>query len=115
MSRAFVKELDGADADNDLPERPLSPHPQYVTPRGLRKLNAEFQQLRGQREQLLKLGDDMTAQTKVKQVERDLRYIERCVQSAILVDAARQPHDEARFGAAVDVLDESGKTYHFTI
>jgi len=33
MSRAFVKGAD-EEPDDDLPERPLSPHPNYVTPAG---------------------------------------------------------------------------------
>ena len=39
MSRAFVKESDGDDA-GDLPELPVSEHPNYVTPRGLSLLRA---------------------------------------------------------------------------
>ena len=34
MSRAFVKEPDGDEVADDLPERKISPHPNYVTPRG---------------------------------------------------------------------------------
>ncbi|MGQ0658723.1 MAG: GreA/GreB family elongation factor [Chromatiales bacterium] len=115
MSRAFVKEPDGAEAGEDLPERPHSPHPQYVTPRGLHLLNAELQQLRGRRTDLLALGEDMTAMTQLRQVERDLRYIEHCVQNAIVVDPARQSHADVRFGASVDLLDEDGKTHRFAI
>jgi hypothetical protein len=33
MSRAFVKETD--DQSVDLPDRPISPHPNLVTPEGL--------------------------------------------------------------------------------
>jgi hypothetical protein len=33
MSRAFVKEVD--DQSVDLPGRPISPHPNLVTPKGL--------------------------------------------------------------------------------
>ena len=40
MSRAFVKEPDGADAFEELPERPVSPHPNYVTPHGLALIDA---------------------------------------------------------------------------
>jgi hypothetical protein len=34
MSRAFVKEPDGEDAGEELPERPISPHPYLVTAEG---------------------------------------------------------------------------------
>ena len=41
MSRAHVRESDG-DAPEDLPELPLSRHPNYVTPRGLALLQARL-------------------------------------------------------------------------
>jgi transcription elongation factor GreB len=38
MSRAFVKEPDGDQVIDELPERVQSPHVNYVTPAGLRQL-----------------------------------------------------------------------------
>jgi transcription elongation GreA/GreB family factor len=114
MSRAFVKEPDGDAADAVLPERTLSEHPQYVTRRGLRKLHEEQQALRTQREQLLALGDDMTAKTQLKQLERDLRYLEHCLQNAIVV-ATSPSQTEIRFGAAVEVVNQDGTTRQFCI
>jgi len=115
MSRAFVKEPDGADAGEDSPERPQSPHPQYVTPRGLRLLHEELQRLRTQRSELLARGEDLAAAAELAHTEREARFIERCIQAAIVVDAASQPHGDVRFGASVDLGDEGGRTYHFTI
>lgn len=43
MSRAFVKEGDGA--LDPLPDLPLSPHPNYVTPRGLAALQVRLRDL----------------------------------------------------------------------
>ena len=43
MSRAFVKEEDNI-AD-EVPERMHSPHPNYVTPRGLAQLHAQLQEI----------------------------------------------------------------------
>ena len=37
MSRGFVKEDDLELAGTDLPERPISEHPNYVTPQGLQQ------------------------------------------------------------------------------
>lgn len=115
MSRAFVKEPDGADAGEDFPERPQSPHPQYVTPRGLRLLNEELQRLRAHRSELLARGEDLAASSQLGHTERELRFIERSVQAAIVVDPASQPHGDVRFGASVDLLDEDGRTHRFTI
>ena len=35
MSRAFVKEQDDQEGLEELPERPISPNPNFVTQRGL--------------------------------------------------------------------------------
>ena len=44
MSRAFVKEADGDEAE-DLPPRPVSPHPNYVTPQGAAWLHEKVREL----------------------------------------------------------------------
>jgi hypothetical protein len=41
MSRAFVKEQD-AEAVEELADRPVSDHPNDVTPEGLAQIDAEF-------------------------------------------------------------------------
>ena len=43
MSRAFVKELE--DAVEELPDRPVSPHPNLVTAEGLAHIEAEVTRL----------------------------------------------------------------------
>jgi transcription elongation GreA/GreB family factor len=43
MSRAFVKDQDAPD---ELPERPVSPNPNFVTPRGLRLIDEKLEALR---------------------------------------------------------------------
>jgi transcription elongation GreA/GreB family factor len=48
MSRAFVKEPEGADAIEDLPDRPISPHPNLVTAQGLALIDAELARLHRQ-------------------------------------------------------------------
>ena len=70
MSRAFVKEQDGADVPEDLPERPVSPHPNFVTARGLRLIEAQVRELEQAREQARR-GEDKSL---LAHVERDLRY-----------------------------------------
>ena len=114
MSRAFVKELDGNEAEGELPDRVLSEHPLYVTPRGLRKLHGEVHELRTRRAQLLAMGDDLTATAQIKQVERDLRYAEAYLQNAIVVEPPPDQH-EIRFGAKVELLDEDGQAHRFCI
>ncbi|WP_347312739.1 GreA/GreB family elongation factor [Defluviimonas sp. SAOS-178_SWC] len=105
MSRAFVKE-DGPD-NEPLPDLPISPHPNYVTPRGLTALRdrliatqTELARLKARTDRLDKLPE--------KAAERDIRYLEARLRSAIPVDPADQPLDEVAFGARVTVADEDG-------
>ena len=66
MSRAFVKE--DAGGDEGLPDRPVSTHPNYVTPEGLARIDAELARLNAA---AVEAGDDRAARATV---ERDLRY-----------------------------------------
>lgn len=115
MSRAFVKEQDGEQSDADLPERTVSDLPNYVTPNGLEALRTEVHALTAERAQLLQCPDDITAQNRRRRVERDLRYFERRLQSAVLVDPAQQVHDDVRFGARVTLVDEDDVVHVFQI
>ena len=46
MSRAFVKEQDGQDAVEELPEHPISHNPNFVTQRGLAFVDEEIETAR---------------------------------------------------------------------
>ena len=107
MSRAFVKEADDALQSDELPERPQSPHPNYVTPKGLEQLHARVHALQAERSQLA-AQDDPMARTRLLEVKRDLRYFQGRVERAILVDTAGQPKDEVHFGAEVEIEDGDG-------
>lgn len=114
MSRAFVKEADDNLPSDELPERPQSPYPNYVTPRGLAHLNERVHALTGERDQLA-AQDDPLARTRLLEVKRDLRYFKGRVERAILVDPAGQPKDEVHFGAVVRVRDAGGQAREFHI
>lgn len=107
MSRAFVKESDGA-PDEPLPARRISESPNYVTPTGLGLLRAELGRLTGRRAELLAQGDVPAALDELLHVERDSVYIQARVASAIVVDPIGQPHDEVAFGATVTVSEAAG-------
>lgn len=116
MSRAFVKESDDDLTAGELPERPLSTQPNYVTARGLDQLQARVRELNEQHEQLKGLADeDSAAKQKLREVERDQRYFNAQLERAIMVDPVAQPHDEVRFGAELTILDESGRAHSFSI
>jgi transcription elongation factor GreB len=106
MSRAFVNEDAGRDRP-DLPERPVPPGPNLVTPRGLAALRsalatrqAELQALKARPERLDKLPEAAA--------ERDIRWLEARLKAAVTIDPATHDLTEVAFGLAVTVTDPDG-------
>jgi len=114
MSRAFVKEADGDSVVEDLPERPVSPHPNLVTPAGLNFLREQVRELLYQRSALAD-SEDMADKQRLKSIERDLRYYDERASTAVLVDPDAQESGHVHFGSTVEVEDEAGKPLRFTI
>ncbi len=115
MSRAFVKENDLEHAGIDIPERPLSDAPNYVTPRGLSLLNQTIDNLENEREALNKKKDDPMVKQKIAVIERDMRYFAARIESAILTNPKNEDPTHILFGAKVTVEDEEGKLLTFEI
>ena len=115
MSRGFVKEDDLEHAGTDLPERPLSTHPNYVTPLGLHQLQQQVSELEQKRQQFAPRKEDPVINQQLAVVERDLRYFQARLESAVLVDPAKQDGDSVLFGVCVTVEDENGDTHEFRI
>jgi transcription elongation GreA/GreB family factor len=101
MSRAFVKESDAVDP---LPERPVSPHPNYVTAPGLAQIEAELARLSSAYAQA-QAGDDRDTMARVG---RDLRYWRQRHASAQLI-APPANHSEVHFGSTVTVARDDGR------
>lgn len=113
MSRAFVKE-DGPETTS-LPDLPISPHPNYVTPRGLAALQAALAEAQA-RLAALKARTDRLDRLPEAAAERDIRYFDARLRSAILIDPATTPADTVSFGSRVTVADPDGAeaTYEIT-
>ena len=111
MSRAFVKESDGDDAV-DLPELPVSEHPNYVTPRGLSLLRARLDQTRRRLAAIDPAAEG--APLERAYAEREQRWLQSRLMAAISVPV---PPDAARvgFGAKVALVDEDGTAYRYRI
>ncbi|MDP4033295.1 MAG: GreA/GreB family elongation factor [Pseudorhodobacter sp.] len=112
MSRAFVKE-DGNDLE-PLPDLPISPHPNYVTQRGFAALQSRLAEaqisltaLRARTERLDKLPEAAA--------ERDIRYLEARLRSAIVVAPDNHPANAVAFGAHVTVAGVDGLTRIYQI
>jgi transcription elongation factor GreB len=115
MSRGFVKEDDLELAGTDLPERPISQHPNYVTPAGLQQLREQAEALDKAHALLVDSKDDAIAMQELAVIDRDLRYLSAKLESAILVTPDTQSKDVALFGSTVIVEDDSGERHTFTI
>jgi transcription elongation factor GreB len=90
MSRAFVKDDSDATPEPRF-ERPVSVLPNYVTPRGLTLLKEALGRARS-------AGD-----------EREARYFQERIESAIVVDLASHPKGVVEFGASVRAHDAGGR------
>jgi len=116
MSRAFVNEERFEQAGGEeLVERPISEHPNYVTPTGALELQTQEEALVAELNMLKDAHDDTFAKDKVSEIERDLRYVRARLDSVILVDPKTQNHDSVLFGASVEVEDEEGSRHTFHI
>ena len=116
MSRAFVKEPEGPQPGDEIPERPQSQLPNHVTARGLKLLHAQLEALKEERRHLSEIVEsDMVAADRLRLIERDIRYVESRIERALPVDLSAQPRDEVAFGAIVEVVDDRDQGHKFEI
>ncbi|MDX1915131.1 MAG: GreA/GreB family elongation factor [Methylophilus sp.] len=115
MSRGFVKEDDLELAGTDIPEHPVSSLPNYVTPSGLAQLQNQAEALAQEYQHLVARKEDPVISQRLAVAEREARYIEARLESAILVEPALQDKETVLFGAQVKVEDEEGNHHTFII
>ena len=114
MSVAFTREEDSEAAAADLPDRPISLHPNLVTPEGLAQLDAALEAARAAYS-AAQTGEGVSAdRTAMARATRDLRYYGARRASAQLMDqAADLTH--VVFGATVTFEREDGRVQSFRI
>ena len=103
MSRAFVKEHDD-DFVDDLPDRPISDHPNDVTEEGLRLIEVALAAARTALADAQAAGDRAAA----ARAGRDLRYWTSRHASARVVPSPTST-DEVRFGSRVTIVRDDGR------
>jgi transcription elongation GreA/GreB family factor len=108
MSRAFVKEAE--DAVEKLPDRPVSPHPNFVTPEGLAAIEAALARLHEEYGAAQASGDGGA----LAAVARDMRYWTERRNSAQLIAAPENP-DHVQFGVTVTIERDDGRRQTFRI
>ena len=107
MSRAFVKEPDGAEAQ-ELPDRPISQHPNLVTPQGLARIEDTLTRLHEQHRQAT--GD----RAALARIGRDLRYWTARRSTAQLMPAP-EDNGKVQFGSTVTIVRDDGRRQTFRI
>jgi len=124
MSKAFTKETDTE--DDDLPEEadalPIG-QKNYVTPRGLKRLDDELHELlRVERPKVVEIvswaagngdrsenGDYIYGKRRLREIDRRVRYLTKRRENAELVDPARQKGlEQVFFGATVTYATSKG-------
>ena len=113
MSVAFTREEDLEATAADLPDRPVSPHPNLVTPSGLAAIEAALAEARAAYTAAQAKGDIEADRTAMARATRDLRYWTARRASAQLVETT--PDGRVRFGGSVTIEREDGRTQTWRI
>ena len=114
MSVAFTKE-DSAEtaAETQLPDRPISPHPNLVTEAGLKALEQQLRQAREAYEAAQQIDDVNERRRQAALPLRDARYFAERVRTAQIMPAPAS-NDTVAFGSTVTFKRDDGRvqTYH---
>ena len=106
MSVAFTKESDSEAVAANLPDRPISLHPNLVTASGLAAIDAALAAARASYDAARAEGDIAADRTAMAQATRELRYWSARRASAQLVEA--DSLDVVQFGATVTIGRDGG-------
>ena len=131
MSKAFTRESDGDDEEDDggLPPLPVGTR-NYITPQGYARLRAELLQLIDEeRPQVVEAvhwaarngdrsenGDYLYGKKRLREIDRRIRFLTRRLEIAEVTDpSAHHGRDQVFFGATVRYADEAGAEREVTI
>jgi len=124
MSKAFTREQDSVDEEDNLPasELPVGVK-NYITPSGHRRLQEELDHLwKVERPALVKTitwaasngdrsenGDYIYGKKRLREIDRRVRFLRKRLELAEVVDPAQRGEcDQVFFGATVTVCDSGG-------
>ncbi|WP_295190863.1 transcription elongation factor GreA [uncultured Brevundimonas sp.] len=114
MSVAFTREEDLEATAADLADRPISPHPNLVTPEGLAAIEAELASARAAYTAAQVQGSIESDRTAMARATRDLRYWSARRASAQLVELT-EDDGAVRFGGSVSIEREDGRAQTWRI
>jgi transcription elongation GreA/GreB family factor len=108
VSRAFIKETD--ETFETLPDRPISPHQNLVTPEGLEQIEATLALLR-QEHARAQSANDRAAQARIA---RELRHWTSRYSTSQVVHAPKNAA-VVRFGCKVTIARDDGRQESYRI
>lgn len=115
MSVAFVKEESAETAaETQLPERPISPHPNLVTRTGLARLEAQLEEARRAHVAASAIEDVNERRRQSAGPARDLRYFSERLRTAELMPEPVSA-DSVSFGCTVTFARDDGRVQTYRI
>jgi transcription elongation GreA/GreB family factor len=114
VSVAFTREEDYEAQAANLPDRPISPHPNLVTRDGLEAIDQALAEARAAYTEAQSAGDVSADRTAMARATRDLRYWSSRRASAQLTEPAEAP-GQVQFGRTVHIEREDGRRQTFRI
>lgn len=130
MSKAFTKETDGDEAEQEETDALPAHLKNYCTPAGLKALQDELRVLlREERPKVVEVvswaagngdrsenGDYIYGKKRLREIDRRVRYLTKRIENAEIVNPRQQKKtDQVFFGATVTFVRESGAEQTVTI
>ena len=123
MSKAFVKENNHADEEQDPQPAPAPGGKNYITPAGYARLDAELRRLVGEeRPEVVKVvswaasngdrsenGDYIYGKKRLREIDRRVRFLIKRLEAAEVVHSSGRDTDQVFFGACVRVKGKDGE------
>jgi len=114
MSVAFTREEDLESQAADVPDRPISPHPNLVTGSGMAAIEQALADARDAYSAARSAGDISADRTPMARATRDLRYWSAQRATAQLSEPAPEP-GKVQFGRTVEIERDDGRRQSFRI
>ena len=115
LSVRFTKEESAETAaESQLPDRPISPHPNLVTEAGLKALELQLQQAREAYEAAQQIEDVNERRRQAAVPLRDTRYFSARVRTAQVIPNATS-NETVAFGSTVTFSREDGRVQTYRI
>ena len=132
MNKAFTKETDGQDDDDELPSLPALPKgsKNYMTPHGYQTLKAELLELiDNERPKIVEIvhwaasngdrsenGDYLYGKKRLREIDRRIRFLTKRLEIAEVVNpSVHYGSEQVFFGATVTYADDEGVERTITI